>query len=472
VTNVVWVWTANANGYKMTPPEAPKYYPGDAYVDWISADGYNWHGAIGRNGAVPDRYRNFLEIYDNFMLWARTADDTHQKGASTKPIMVAEYGTQEQHDDGSIKADWYRIAHDTVMPRTDATPAACTYCGAMSDIQAMIYFDVPGKSGNWYVNTTPKSLEAYKEAALKPWFNQIQTLTWGPYQGGTHGPDPVCNGQLGPCPPVTSGNNDPTTTPPVTVKPEQSGRNGYWMLGSDGKVYAFGQAKHLGNPPVPAGLAAADLETTPSGDGYWIVDTAGSVYAYGDALHQGGIQGGQLAAGEAVTSLSSTPSGKGYWIFTTKGRVVRFGDATFFGDMSKTTLAGPVLDSIPTPTGLGYYMVGSDGGIFAFGDAKFYGSMGGKKLNAPVQSLVPDNDGAGYWLVASDGGIFAFDAPFKGSMGGQKLSKPVTGMVPYGAGYMMVGEDGGIFNFSDKPFDGSLGSTPPSRPIVSVSALA
>jgi hypothetical protein len=469
VTNVVWVWTANANGYKMSPPEAPKYYPGDDYVDWISADGYNWHGAVGRTGPVADRYRNFLEIYDNFMLWARTADDTHQKGASTKPIMVAEYGTQEQHDDGSIKADWYRIAHDTVMPRTDATPAACTYCGAMSDIQAMVYFDVPGKSGNWYVNTTPKSLEAYKEAALKPWFNQIQTLTWGPYNGGTADPGTTDPGtDPGTTPPVTT----PTDTAPGTVQTHTTGRNGYRMLGSDGKVYAFGQAKHLGNAPLPAGITAADLEATPTGDGYWIVDTAGAVYAFGDALAQGGIQTGQLSPGEVVTSLSSTPSGKGYWVFTNKGRAVRFGDATFFGDMSKTTLAGPVLDSIPTPTGLGYYMVGSDGGIFAFGDAKFYGSMGGKKLNAPVQSLVPDSDGVGYWLVASDGGIFAFNAPFKGSMGDRKLSRPVTGMVPYGSGYMMVAEDGGIFNFSDKPFDGSLGSTPPSHPIVSVSVLA
>jgi hypothetical protein len=97
--------------------------------------------------------------------------------------------------------------------------------------------------------------------------------------------------------------------------------------------------------------------------------------------------------------------------------------------------------------------------------------MGGKKLNAPVQSLVPDSDGVGYWLVASDGGIFAFNAPFKGSMGDRKLSRPVTGMVPFGDGYLMVGEDGGIFNFSNKPFAGSLGASPPSRPIVAVAAL-
>ena len=73
---------------------------------------------------------------------------------------------------------------------------------------------------------------------------------------------------------------------------------------------------------------------------------------------------------------------------------------------------------------------------------------------------------------APSGGIFAFSANFKGSMGDRKLAKPVTGMVPYGNGYMMVGEDGGIFNFSDKLFVGSLGASPPARPIVSVSALA
>jgi len=248
-------------------------------------------------------------------------------------------------------------------------------------------------------------------------------------------------------------------------------RAGYWMLGAGGVVYAFGDAPYLGQPALAAGVDAVDLEPTPSGGGYWIVDSNGVVHVYGDAVHLGDADGRILAAGEKVTSLSATPSGAGYWIFTTRGRVLPFGDARFFGDMSKVALNGPVLDSMPTPTGLGYYMVASDGGIFAFGDAHFVGSMGGKHLNKPVQSLVPDSDGSGYWLVASDGGIFAFDAPFRGSMGGQALNQPVKGMVRYGDGYLMVATDGGIFSFSDKPFVGSLGANPPSRPIVSVAAL-
>jgi hypothetical protein len=247
---------------------------------------------------------------------------------------------------------------------------------------------------------------------------------------------------------------------------------GYWMVSSDGAVYAFGGATELGDvTDVLKGRAAVDLEPTPTTLGYWIVYDAGHVFPFGDAGPLGEIGAGVLVTGERVTSLTATPSGRGYWIFTSKGRVVPFGDATFLGDMSKVTLNGPVLGSIATPSGRGYYMVASDGGIFAFGDARFAGSMGGKRLNAPVQSLVPDPDGAGYWLVASDGGIFAFDAAFHGSMGGTKLNKPISGMVPYGDGYLMVGADGGIFNFSNLPFSGSLGDKPPAAPVVAVAAV-
>jgi hypothetical protein len=265
----------------------------------------------------------------------------------------------------------------------------------------------------------------------------------------------------------------PTTTT-TTAPPAQApaaGRSGYWMVGADGKVYPFGDARSLGDATLMPGTEAVDLEPTPSGNGYWIVDSAGHVFAMGDARWLGNADVASLVAGEKVTSLSSTRSGNGYWIFTTRGRVLPVGDAVFHGDMSAVALNGPVLDSIPTASGNGYYMVASDGGIFSLGDAKFHGSMGDKPLNAPVQSLVPDGDGVGYWLVAGDGGIFAFDAAFKGSMGSTPLNRPVTGMVRFGNGYLMVAEDGGIFNFSDKAFFGSLGDHPPARPVVSVAVL-
>jgi trimeric autotransporter adhesin len=351
--------------------------------------------------------------------------------------------------------------------------------------------------------------------ALDPATGTVQP--WGPSIGGVHGVldlyvtpqnvyvagefDNIGNEAIqgiarftnfGDTPPITTPPTQPPATTPPTSPPGGGGnpgggnpgggnpdpgvvpantRAGYWMVGADGKVYGFGEAGHFGNAAPAAGSSAVDLEPTPSGNGYWIVTDRGAVTTHGDAGFFGAPAANILARGETVTSLSATPTGRGYWIFTSRGRAMNFGDAAFYGDMSKVTLNGPVLDSIPTTSGRGYYMVASDGGIFAFGDAKFFGSMGGKPLNKPVQSLVPDGDGVGYWLVASDGGIFAFQAGFKGSMGGKPLNKPVTGMVRFADGYLMVGEDGGIFNFSSKPFLGSLGATPPARPIVSVAAL-
>jgi sugar lactone lactonase YvrE len=284
---------------------------------------------------------------------------------------------------------------------------------------------------------------------------------------------PAANGAA---PPATQppGSTPPPGQPPGTSANGTPNQSGYWMLGNDGKIYPFGDAKSLGDPSavMPASTKATRLEPTPTTKGYWVLNDEGLVYAYGDALPAGGLNPADLGKGEKATSLSATPTGKGYWIFTTKGRVFPFGDATSFGDLSKLDLNGAVQSSVATPSGQGYYMVAADGGVFAFGDAKFRGSMGAVKLNQPVESLVPTRDGLGYWLVASDGGIFAFgSAPFRGSMGDQKLNKPVVGMVRYGAGYLMVAADGGIFSFSDRPFVGSLGGNPPAKPIVFAATL-
>jgi len=182
--NVIWVWTPNAAGFKDGRkytggnPPAPYFYPGDAYVDWIAADGYNW-GVSKRDQG--DRWRQALEIFDEFMVFGR---------AHHKPIMIGEYGAQEQTQDPAAKPRWMRIAHDTFMnkPRT----ADCPWCGAYSDVAAVVYFDVNyGPHGDWRIMSSQASLEAYKEAALDPYFQQLQTISWPPAAnrsaGGTGG---------------------------------------------------------------------------------------------------------------------------------------------------------------------------------------------------------------------------------------------------------------------------------------------
>jgi hypothetical protein len=247
--------------------------------------------------------------------------------------------------------------------------------------------------------------------------------------------------------------------PPPVPGPE----SGYWMVNSQGDVFAFGGARDYGMEST----VAVDIEPTPTMNGYWILNQTGQVFAHGAAGFYGNYW---VSGGERAVSLSATPTGNGYWIFTNIGRVIAFGDAHHYGEMASSRLNAPILDSVSTPSGLGYWMVASDGGIFSFGDARFFGSTGSTRLNQPVISMAPDPDGAGYWLVASDGGIFAFEAPFYGSMGAVRLNRPISGIVQGAGGYLMVAEDGGVFAFGAVDFHGSLPAMnrPTPQPVVAV----
>jgi hypothetical protein len=180
-TNVIWVWTPNAagfkdkRGYSDDQPPGPFFYPGDEYVDWIAADGYNW-GVSKRNQG--DRWRHVVEIFDEFMVFARQ---------HPKPIMIGEYGAQEQPDDPEAKPLWMRVAHEAFMdlPRT----AECPWCGVYSDVAAVVYFDVDyGKHGDWRIMSSPETLAAYEVAALDPWFRQADTIGWPPTANRQHPP--------------------------------------------------------------------------------------------------------------------------------------------------------------------------------------------------------------------------------------------------------------------------------------------
>jgi hypothetical protein len=242
-------------------------------------------------------------------------------------------------------------------------------------------------------------------------------------------------------------------------------QGGYLMLESTGTVFGFGDVR----PLLPAiRQPVTSIAMRPTG-GYWVLSPNGTVHTRAVQYHGNAT----IPAGELATSIAGVPDGTGYWVFTNKGRAIAFGSASNYGDMIGTPLNGGIIASVATPSGKGFWMVGSDGGIFTFGDAKFYGSTGDLHLNEPVVGMAPDPDGVGYWLVAKDGGMFSFDAPFKGSVPGvlqpgQRLNKPVTGAIAYGDGYLMVAADGGIFSFSNRPFFGSLGSTPTPNPVIGV----
>ncbi len=203
---------------------------------------------------------------------------------------------------------------------------------------------------------------------------------------------------------------------------------GYYELGSDGGVYAFGAAQFYGSTGgITLNKPVVGMAVTPDGGGYWLVGSDGGIFSFGDAAFYGST--GAITLNKPVVGMAATSDGRGYWFVASDGGIFSYGDAIFYGSTGGITLNKPVVGMAATADGQGYWLVGSDGGLFSFGDAVFYGSTAGITLNKPVVGMAATSDGHGYWFVASDGGLFAFgDAQFFGSMGGQPLNAPIVGM--------------------------------------------
>jgi hypothetical protein len=234
---------------------------------------------------------------------------------------------------------------------------------------------------------------------------------------------------------------------------------GYWLVGTGGGIFSFGDARLFGSMGAEAlNRPIVAMAPTPDGGGYWLVASDGGIFSFGDARFFGST--GDIHLNEPIVGVAPTPDGGGYWLVASDGGLFSFGDARFFGSMGGEALNRPIVGVAPTPDGGGYWLVASDGGLFSFGDARFFGSTGDIHLNEPIVGMAPIPDGGGYWLVASDGGIFSFgDARFFGSTGDIHLNRPIVGMAPTldGGGYWLVASDGGIFSFGNSAFDGSLG---------------
>ncbi|MCP4958706.1 MAG: hypothetical protein GY925_05475 [Actinomycetia bacterium] len=236
---------------------------------------------------------------------------------------------------------------------------------------------------------------------------------------------------------------------------------GYWLLTDRYGVVPFGDAAsfhtiHSGY----YGLAA--IGAHPDGGGFWTVGHDGMVEAYGSAEYHGEPQ----LADEAI-AIEPTSSGDGYFVFDSGGRVHAYGDAAHFGDLTTAGVESVgVVDAVVAPDGKGYWLLGWDGGVFSFGSARFHGSVPEvvpvDALTGHVVAMVAAANGDGYWIFGSDGGVFSFgNAPFRGSIPGVLppgvgLDASISSAVANGDGYLLLGWDGGVFNFSDKPFLGSL----------------
>ena len=85
------------------------------------------------------------------------------------------------------------------------------------------------------------------------------------------------------------------------------------------------------------------MAATPDGRGYWLVASDGGIFAFGDADFYGST--GDIHLNQPVVGMAATPNGRGYWFVASDGGIFAFGDAKFYGSMGGTA---------PQPTGGGH----------------------------------------------------------------------------------------------------------------------
>jgi hypothetical protein len=227
----------------------------------------------------------------------------------------------------------------------------------------------------------------------------------------------------------------PLQRPVVGITPTAK-KQGYWLVASDGGIFAFGNANYFGSIPglglhpagsgLPNSLDAPIVGMVPSstGNGYFMVASDGGVFAFGDAKFAGSCPGIGGCAGAAVAVMPDH-SGNGYWLVTSVGSIYAFGDAPFFG--APAPQSSPVVSAVATPDGGGYWILYANGTVLNFGDAASYGNPAGY-VNGfnPATSIFPTTDGLGYWIASARGDVFSYgNAPFLGSMSATPLNGPI-----------------------------------------------
>ena len=130
-------------------------------------------------------------------------------------------------------------------------------------------------------------------------------------------------------------------------------------------------------PSGPVGHLVAALMPT---QGYWLVGSDGGVFAFGNAGFFGSE--GATHLNQPIVGMAPTPDRGGYWLVASDGGVFSFGDAGFWGSTGGIRLNAPIIGMTPTLDGNGYWLAALDGGVFSFGDAGFFGSNGGRATNA------------------------------------------------------------------------------------------
>jgi beta-mannanase len=129
VTNVTWIWSPNVPFAGSVP--LAQVFPGDAAVDELALDGYNW--STLRAGST---WTSFADVFGSG-LGQLTA-------MSARPVTIGEVGCPEV---GGDKGRWISDMWSTLT--------------AWPQVRGMMWFDFD-KETDWRIDSSPASLAAYQ----------------------------------------------------------------------------------------------------------------------------------------------------------------------------------------------------------------------------------------------------------------------------------------------------------------------
>ena len=94
VHNVVWTWVPTGDVWCENGPLTKRFYPGNAYVDWVGFDPYNY------SYCTNQPWHTFSQTLDMFYTW------TAANGMGSKPLLVQEYGTVYDESNSAASNAW------------------------------------------------------------------------------------------------------------------------------------------------------------------------------------------------------------------------------------------------------------------------------------------------------------------------------------------------------------------------------
>jgi hypothetical protein len=224
----------------------------------------------------------------------------------------------------------------------------------------------------------------------------------------------------------------------ITPTPDH---HGYWLVATDGGVFAFGDAGYYGSIPgigiAPAGSGSeprlnapvAGIVPSADGRGYFMVGQDGGVFAFGDAKFVGSCVsiGG---CGSRAIAVMPDQTGNGYWLVTQWGRVQTFGDAINYGSPGRRSVV--MTSAAATGNGAGYWILTQRGAVYHYGDAANHGQLqSGQSRGYDIATAVfRTADSKGYWIAMAAGEVHNYgDAPKLGDMAGHHLNGAIIAAI-------------------------------------------